>query len=186
MSKSRVTRHVRHEAPPPSSGRVVEDHDDFRELEEGLRIDEHALDEALRDHPEMFYRVAKALALEISRRDEAKQAHQDAEFKADLAIRARAESQGKKMTESEVRSRVNQSEDVIFRRDTLLRLSESVGLLSSLKEAFQARSYALKDLVGLYVSNYYSASEHTSGSNAVRDQAAAHARARMSEERRRL
>lgn len=185
MSRSRVARSTRRGTTPPSAGGEVEDYDDFRELEESLRIDEYALEEALRDQPEMFYRVSKALALEISRRDAAKQAHQDAEFKADLSIRARAEEQGKKMTESEVRSRVNQSDDVVFKREELLRLNERVGLLSSLKEAFQSRSYALKDLVGLYVSNYYSASEHTSGSGVVRDRAAADARARMNEERRR-
>lgn len=162
----------------------AEDYDDIRELESCLAIDEHALDEALRAQPETFYRVSKALALEISRRDAAKQALQDAEFKADLVVRDRAEKQEKKITEGEVRARVSQEDDVVFAREELQRLSESVGKLTSLKEAFQQRSYALKDLVGLYIANYYTASEHQSSSSAMKDRVAADARARMAEQRR--
>lgn len=173
-------------APPRANKpkREPEEHDDFRELEEGLRIDEHALEEALRDQPEMFYRVSKALALEISRRDAAKQALQDAEFKADLRVRGQAERQEKKITEGEVRARVHGDDEVVFCREELARLAESAGKLSSLKEAFQQRSYALKDLCGLYIANYYSATENTSGSGVVRERAAADARSRMSEVRR--
>lgn len=162
----------------------VEEHDDFRELEEGLQIDEHALEEALRAQPEMFYRVSKALALEISRRDGAKQALQDAEFKADLRVRGQAERQEKKTTEGEVRARVHGDDEVVFSREEYARLAESVGKLSALKEGWQQRSYALKSLCDLYLANYYSASENTSGSGVVRDRAAQDARARMSEARR--
>lgn len=157
-----------------------EDYDDFRELEEALRIDEHALEEALRDQPTMFYRVSSAYALEISRRDAAKQAFQDAEATCDLAVREDAQKEERKITEGEVRATVQTDGNVAKARERLNRLSESVGRLAALKEAFQQRSYALKDLAGLYVANYYSASEHSGATNAVRERSADEARRRMS------
>lgn len=173
------------EARRPRQRHAVTDHDDVRELEAALRIDEHALEEALRDQPETFYRVAKGLALEISRRDGAKQALQDAEFAADLRVRGQAEKQEKKITEGEVRARVHGDDEVVFAREEYARLCESAGKLAALKEAFQQRSYALKDMVGLYIANYYSASENSAAGASMRDRSAGEARARMNEARRR-
>lgn len=182
------------------------DFDDFRELEDALAIDEHALEEALRDQPETFYRVSKALALVISRRDAAKQALADAEAGADLDVRdesreeesrvARDTVRGKdkptpvskiKLTEGEVKARVQLDPAVVEARGAFARLSEEVGKLTALKEAFQQRSYALKDLCGLFIANYYTASEHTGGgaASAVKERAADSARRRMADERRR-
>jgi hypothetical protein len=174
-------------------------HDDFRDLETSLAIDEHALEEALRDQPETFYKVSKALALVVSRRDAAKQALADAEATADLEIRddareeevraARESVRAKdksaaapskvKLTEGEVRARVMLTPGVLAARDRLTALSEEAGKLSALKEAFQQRSYALKDLTALYIANYYTATEHTSGDGTLKDRSARDARAAM-------
>lgn len=183
----------------------TEDFDDVQDLERSLSIDEHALEVALADQPQIFYRVSKALALDISRRDAAKQALADAEARADLAVREEArnaEAQAAraalnrttkdkapapkvKLTEGEVTARVQLDDGVLAARERFNVLNESVGKLSALKEAFQQRSYALKDLVGLYIANYYTASEHSGSSLAVKDRAAADARASMAEQRRR-
>lgn len=174
--------------PSPGERVVVvphpDDYDDFRELEDALRIDEHALEEALRDQPPLFYRVSKAYALEISRRDAAKQALQDAEARADLAVRESAQAEDRKVTEGEVRATVQTEGGVLEARDRMNRLSESVGKLAALKEAFQQRSYALKDLAGLYIANYYTASEHNAGDRGLRQHSADVARRAMSAERR--
>lgn len=167
------------------TGRVVEDYDDLRELEDALVIDEHALDEALREQPQLFYRISRAYALEISRRDAAKQALQDEEASVELDFRDDARERERKITEGEVKAHVQTDGRVVAARDRLARLSESVGKLSALKEAFQQRSYALKDLAGLYIANYYTASEHTAASSSLRDRRAAEARADMSQARRR-
>lgn len=163
--------------------REPEDYDDLRELEDALRIDEHALEEALRDQPHMFYRVSKAYALEISRRDAAKQALQDAEAWADLSVREEAQEKDRKITEGEIKATVQTDVNVVRVREQFNRSSESVGKLAALKEAFQQRSYALKDLAGLYIANYYTASEHSGGS-AIRDRAAADSRRAMADSRR--
>jgi len=167
----------------PSRG-SPDDYDDFRELEAALRIDEYALEGALREQPELFYRVSKAYALAISRRDAAKQALQDAEAEADLLVRGDAQEDDRKITEGEVRAKVQTDGKVVRARDALNAQSELVGKLSALKDAFQQRSYALKDLAGLYVANYYSASENSAASGAVRQRDAQDARARMNAARR--
>lgn len=163
----------------------VEDYDDFRALEMALAIDENALNEALCAQPDLFYRVSKAYALQMSRRDAAKQALQDAEAAADLAERDAAQREDRKVTEGEIKARVQIDPQVAAARARLASLGEEVAKLSALKEAFQQRSYALKDLAGLYIANYYSASEHSGGNVAAyRDREAAQGRERMSEVRR--
>lgn len=178
--------------------RELEDDFHIRELEDALRIDEHALEEALRDQPSMFYRVSKAFALEMSRRDAAKQALADAEARADLDIRdeareeeARVVGKGKeaatskiKLTEGEVRARVQLSAEVVIARDALAARFDAVAKLTALKEAFQQRSYALKDLASLYVANYYTASENGAADRASRDLGASETRRRMNAARR--
>ena len=162
----------------------AEVYDDLRELEAALRIDEYALEKALRDQPVMFYRVANAYALEISRRDAAKQALQDMEAEIDLDVRDRARKGDQKITEGEIRATVQIDGRVAQAQAALARRNEGVARLTALKEAFQQRSYALKDLAGLYAANYYTASEQNAASGAVRSRDATEARARMSEARR--
>lgn len=161
-----------------------EDYDDFRELEAALRIDEYALEEALREQPGLFYRVGAAYAMEVSRRDAAKQALQDQEARESLDVREGARESGEKITEGQVSATVQTAPDVVRARERLLELSESVGRLGALKEAFQQRSYALKDLAGLYVANYYSASENSGASGEIRRRDADGARRAMSAARR--
>jgi hypothetical protein len=173
---------TRRRKPPENE---PEDFDDFRDLEEALRIDENALEVALRDQPTQFYRVSSAYAIAISRRDAAKQALQDAEAGADLAVRREAQEEDRKITEGEVKATAQTSAGVLSARDRLNALAEQVGRLGALKEAFQQRSYALKDLAGLYVANYYTASEDNAMTRAVRDRDASAARRAMNAERRR-
>lgn len=165
-------------------GPEPEDYDDFRELEQALCIDEYALEQALREQPQLFYRVGAAYAMEISRRDAAKQALQDAEAESDLGVRRVAQEEERKITEGEVRAMVQIDGGVVRARARLNQLSESVGRLAALKEAFQQRSYALKDLAGLYVANYYTASENNAAGGVVRQQSAMDARRAMSDARR--
>lgn len=158
---------------PPRRQAVAEepeDYDDVHELEAALRIDEDGLDEALTEQPELFYRVSKAYAIEASRRDAAKQAVQDAEAEADVDARADVADQGKKTTETEIKALVQTDKRVVAARRRFAELAESTAKLAALKEAYQQRSYALKDLAGLYVANYYTASEHTNARRTINEE----------------
>jgi hypothetical protein len=138
------------------------------ELEQRLSIDEHALDDALTQQPDSFYRVAKNLALLISRRDAAKQLLAEEEARADREFRDVAAKNNDKTTEAELKNMIRLDADVRKAQKSFLDLSQSVGELSALKEAFQQRSYVLKDLVNLYISNYYSNQDGSDNSRASR------------------
>lgn len=134
----------------------------IEDLEHGLRIDQNALEDVCREHPELFYHVAKQLALTVSRRDEAKQRLQETEAEVDAAIRHDAEIEGEKITEAIVKSRIIASKDVIRAQQKLLELNREVGQLSALRDAYSSRSYALRDMVQLYLSRYYNVTESSS------------------------
>ena len=67
-------------SPPPD--------EDYEELERELKIDENSLEMVARDHPEWLYKVAKKLALAISRRDYAERELKELQSKVALDFRA--------------------------------------------------------------------------------------------------
>ena len=128
----------------------------LKELEAKLQINQHALDEALREHPDLFYKVASELALAISNRDEAKQELDEIESEVDLEIRAECARLGEKTTEKEVESHKKIDKRVKAANDTFLAERMNTGRWTALKEAYESRSYALSKLVDLYITGYYS------------------------------
>jgi K+-sensing histidine kinase KdpD len=125
------------------------------ELENMLILDENALDEALEQQPDLFYRVSKELALTVSRRDFAKQTKEEVEATVDAKIRHTAAVQDEKITERQIESEKRLHKDVQKAIKDLFVLNEKVGHLSALKEAFQQRSYVLKSLCDLYIAGYF-------------------------------
>lgn len=144
-------------------------------------IDQDALDEGILQQPDLLYRVSQQLTLQISRRDAAKQLLAEVEAFVDIAIRRAAE--GSKTTEKEVKSHCEIDPKVIEATRTLLQLSHSVRQLDDLKEAIISRGYALKELVNLYVNNYY-VSSGEAGARQVKEVDAGTARRLMHDERR--
>ena len=150
--------------------------DDFiTDLEAGLRINEHELDGALQEQPELFYHVAKELALMISQRDQAKQRLAEIEAEVVVTIKEQARSQDLKITDKEVDAKKETNEDVLAAAKDFYQLSAMVGKLGALKEAYVQRSYVLKDMVALYINNYYGSGDGMHGTReqsktSVRDQ----------------
>lgn len=154
-------------------------------LEKGLRIDEHALDEALMDQPDLLYDVSKHLALLISRRDAAKQELATVEAWVDGVLRRAAREQDSKSTEAEIKARLRVDSRVVEATEVYLRLSHAAGQFAALKEAFQQRGYALKDLVALHLASYYGeVSVRGPGVGDVKNMRADQARRGMNELRR--
>lgn len=142
------------------------------EMAGGIRIDPHALDECLIQQPDLFYRVSQKLALTISQRDAAKDELKVIESEVDEVIRADAEQEEKKMSETAIKAAVIVHADVKAQQRHLNDLNAQVGQLGALKEAYMQRSYALKELVSLYLANYYgdgSGGSNTKGGQAVKD-----------------
>lgn len=155
------------------------------ELEEALAIDEHALDEALIRQPDAFYRVSKKLALMASRRDAAKQSLQEEEAYADERARSSI-PENEKATEGAIKALIRLDSKVQEANDKLLKLSRDTALLQALKEAFTQRSYVMKDLVSLYVANYYGDASGGRSETQLRNKRAEENRTAMADERRKL
>lgn len=74
------------------------------ELEQGLLINEHKLEVECSRHADVFYRVAKRVALETSRRDALKQSVAETEAEVDLDYRRVAEKANEKPREKAIES----------------------------------------------------------------------------------
>jgi len=177
MASERVQRRIRDNADEGEAEGL-----DLAQFERALRIDRHALDDALEKQPDVFYRVANALALAISRRDLAKTRLQETEAEAEHEFRRSAARSGDKITEGEVKNAVRLDKGVQARQAKLHKLNTEVGQWGALKEAFTQRSYAIKDLSALYIASYYG---DIAGDAANKNARAKHAREAMNEMRHR-
>lgn len=178
------------EAPPLSSRDRAADREDepvkmdLREFEDNLRFDRDALDDALMGQPDLFYRVSTELAMAISRRDGLKlQLEQDI-AELDKQIRRKADDAGDKITEKAILSEIEVAPKIIDAKRRMGDASLTVAKLSALKEAYQQRSYAIKDMCGLYVANYFSTQAGTGARNDATTRHADDNRGRAGEARR--
>lgn len=127
----------------------------FAELEDSLRIDEHTLEADCVHQPELFYQVAKQMAEKEVERDETKQRLADKEAQVELLVREEAEASDSRVTVNEVSARVNQDGAVRSLTARLLDLNGQIGRLKALKESYVQRKDSLRELVALYINNYY-------------------------------
>lgn len=158
--------------------------DDFiDEYEERLKFSMEALEEALEEQSDLFNDVSQRLALETSKRDGAKTDIVETEAMVDLEIRGDAAAEGRKITEKEVDATKNVDNRVLESRKIYHKHSENVRRLEALKESFQQRSYALKELANLWVAGYYGDTSIKEGVSQVRESTAEKARRAQSEKR---
>jgi hypothetical protein len=159
----------------------------LQHLELKLRIDEHALDIALREHPDLFYQVASELALAISNRDEAKQDLDEVEAEVDMELRKDAATSGEKTTETQIQSNKKLDKRVKSANDILLEQRYNAAKWTALKEAYESRSYALSKLVDLYLANYFSSTEDKkTGAATLRDVQSRHVKEELASRRKRV
>ena len=125
-------------------------------LERALRIDRHALDEALQQQPDLYYRGAQALALAKSRMDAAKEAAADLESDVEIGIREEVVAREEKLTEGAIKAMLRSDPQVREAAQKYLALKREVGQLSALVDSYEQRSYMLRELVGLYIAGYNS------------------------------
>ena len=148
---------------------------DLKQLEAKLQINEHSLDVALREHPDLFYKVASELVSAISYRDAAKQAIIEMEAKIAMELRDEAAKNDEKITDKTVEASVRNDGRFKAANENYLEEHHKAAKWAALKEAYESRSYALSKLVDLYISNYYSSNEGSkTGATAFRETQANH------------
>lgn len=146
------------------------DLDDFiAEHEAHISIDEHALDEELKQQILSYYEVSKKLGVETSKRDAAKTFVKEVEARVDVALREEARSLSAKTTETEIGSKRQVHPDVVEANRVYTRYSSRVRSLEALSAAFSQRAFVLRDLCSLWIASYYSDSGGDAADRQVRD-----------------
>lgn len=143
-------------APRRTSGSVAWPDDEqigrSPNLEGGLRIDRDDLDGSLTEQPDRYYRVALAYSDAVAVHDRAKLDFEHLQANLDVNIRADAAKAGEKITEAGIQQEMRLDERYQEAKGKLLELKAEMDKLAALKEAFQQRSFMLRELVSLTIS----------------------------------
>ncbi len=126
------------------------------ELHQQLAIDKSVLDDEVIRQPMLFYMVSEALTTALAERDAAKEELNAVD--ADLGFKWRkrlSKDKSVRITEALLKDHIQTSADHEKAFDTWLAAKTKADRLQALKDAFQQRSYMLRDLVALYSANYY-------------------------------
>jgi hypothetical protein len=147
-------------------------------FEESLSIDPMALDECLIEQPALFYHVADGYAKAVAERDMIKLALANVCAELDQQLREEAEKHEEKITEKLIEQRLRLLPEVRELNGKLLAAQAEMDRWLAMKEAFQQRSYVLRELVALKLGELHALSiERGAGSSrvALRDGQAEHA-----------
>lgn len=125
------------------------------ELQEQLAIDKSVLDDEVIRQPVLFYTISEQLTDAIAERDGAKEELASVDAGLDGQWRKKLAKVHTKVTETMVSNHVITSSEHEQAFDAYLKAKTTADKLLALKEAFQQRSYMLRDLVSLYSANYY-------------------------------
>lgn len=140
------------------------------ELRHKLRIDKHALDDEVEHQPELYGEVAEAASLAKSQIDSLEEQIKELEADLDTQARADAENEGDRITENAIKAIIASDRD---RKEMVIELLDARHLqrrLDALTTSFRHRSYALRDMVDLFLASYYS-SRSASGMREERKEA---------------
>lgn len=119
-----------------------------------LRIDKDNLDDELVEQPVHYQGICDEVSLAISVRDGLKKDQRDCAAEIFLEVK----SGPKKVTELEANAHVDCDSEYSKLREEFILACEDVSRWEGLKEAFGQRSFALKDLVNLHTTDYFSVS----------------------------
>lgn len=125
------------------------------DLQQQLAIDKSVLDDEVIRQPVLFYNISEQLTDAIAERDAAKEELNSTDAELDGTWRRKLNKADSKVTEKMVSNCVQTSVEHEKAFNAWLTAKTRADKLLALKEAFQQRSYMLRDLVSLYSANYY-------------------------------
>ena len=121
------------------------------DLRKYLVLDKHAQDDELIQQASLLHKASEAYEKAIFNRDNMKEilARTDAEI--DAFIRGEDE----KATEAKIKNKIITDPDHISAFQEYIIAKLEAGKLAALKDAFKERGYMVRELCGLYLSNYF-------------------------------
>lgn len=173
----------------PQKSKLQENNELLDEYAEFLLIDKFNLDTCLIEQGSVYYNVGIAYTNAVSAKDYTKAELDRAKADADKTIRQQAAEESERVTEAQVANRI--LEDHLYRKahDDFLEWKTISDKWLVLKESFEQRGYALRELCHLWVSNYYADTAIQSEKHEATDRLASTARvaeAKTRSERRQL
>jgi len=139
-------------------------YEDVDEYHANLAIDKDDLERCLMEQSESFYHVARESVYAVARRDAAKYDMESLEALLGQQIRLEAAEDKVKLTEGAVAERLAILPDIQKVNKQYLEEKAHAEAWVALKEAFQQRSFMLRELVALRLRQHYDiAMEHGSG-----------------------
>ena len=121
-------------------------------LRDSLVIDRDGLGECLIEQPQLYYDVASAHVESVARRDALKLDVEEVQAKVDKRIRDEAATKDTKITEASIQQTLRLDPKVADMARKSLAAREESDRLAALKDAYQQRSFMLRELVALRIS----------------------------------
>lgn len=116
-----------------------------------LAIDRDVLDDCLMEQPQVYYDVSEACVRSTATRDQVKLEFEELTAQLDQDIRAEAVAKEEKLTEASLQNRLRTLPKIQEKQRELLAAKKEADDWQALKEAFQQRSFMLRELVALYI-----------------------------------
>ncbi len=127
-----------------------------KELEDNLRIDVDDLDNCLVSQPGLFYHVAEAVAEANSQRDLFKLELEEATAELDQQYRSQALQDPKiKVREGSIESQITIAPRIQKLQREYLAACTKAEHCAALKEAYQQRSFMLRELVAVQLAQFH-------------------------------
>jgi len=174
----------RPDAPAAAPAAPASAEDPTLAFREKLKIDRDDLDTMLIEQPQHYADAAREFALAVSRRDRAKHVLDETRARVDAQERQMARDNEEKITDSLLTARITVHPDVVQANKARDNWARMAALWEALKEAFEQRSYALKDLCALYHAGYWANSAGGGARRGAEERAYADDRAAIARARR--
>lgn len=152
--------------------------------QESLMIDKNDLDTALVEQGNVFHRVGMSYADSISGRDFSRNQLERIKAEIDRDIREEAVQEHQRLTEAQIAHKITENETYQTAFSNYLSWKTLSEKWLSLRESYNARAYALRDLVQLFGMNYWERSIIKQESDEARDRRSTEVRAKLTEKRR--
>jgi len=125
------------------------------QIEQAVKIDRNALDDALIEQSSLYYSVSECVTDAISKRDAAKVALDQLCSQTSLFIRQNPSQFQFKQTESSVADAVITNPQVMQANTLYLNAKREADFWQNAQATFEMRGKALHDLVTLFVAGYF-------------------------------
>lgn len=124
---------------------------DLEALQSQLQIDKDDLDTCLVEQPDLYYHVAEHFVSAVARRDEVKLSIEQVTAELGEQMRKAAAARDEKLTEAAITRKLADTPRLQEMEAQYLHLRLEADKWQALKEAFQQRSFMLRELVAIFI-----------------------------------